>query len=308
MANISEDGNHTAFQQFFSCSNDLNGVQNYIISTLNAFIAITAFPGNVLIIVALQKVSSLRPSSKLLLSCLATTDLCVGLILQPLLITYLLSPDHSELCNYFGYISPILALTFCSVSLLTSTAISVDRLLALILGLTYRNTVTIKRVWAFVIMSWLGSIACAMVYLYDYAISTYITCAGLLFCVTTSTFCYVKIYRTLHRHQSQIQGHIYLERPSRREIPLNIARYRKTVSSALWVSMTLVACYLPFAIITLVAYIANIFTPTVTLFFELAVTLVQFNSSLNPVLYCWKIREVRQAVKDTTRRFLCLES
>ena len=31
------------------------------------------------------------------------------------------------------------------------------------------------------------------------------------------------------------------------------------------------------------------------------VTLVLLNSSLNPFLYCWKIREVRQAVRDTLR-------
>ena len=32
---------------------------------------------------------------------------------------------------------------------------------------------------------------------------------------------------------------------------------------------------------------------------ESTVTLVYFNSSLNPILYCWKIREVKQAVKYT---------
>ena len=47
------------------------------------FTAITSFPGNLLIIVALQKVTSIHPPSKLLFSCLALTDLCVGIILQP---------------------------------------------------------------------------------------------------------------------------------------------------------------------------------------------------------------------------------
>ena len=34
----------------------------------------------------------------------------------------------------------------------------------------------------------------------------------------------------------------------------------------------------------------------------MAIVLVFFNSSLNPFLYCWKIIEVRQAVKQTIRQ------
>ena len=44
---------------------------------------------------------------------------------------------------------------FCGVSVLTVTAISVDRLLALMLGLRYRQEVTLKRVWVIAVTSWL---------------------------------------------------------------------------------------------------------------------------------------------------------
>ena len=53
------------------------------ISTLDIPLSIIAFVGNILIIVALQKVSSLYPPSKHLLGCLASTDLGVGLIHIP---------------------------------------------------------------------------------------------------------------------------------------------------------------------------------------------------------------------------------
>ena len=83
-------------------------------------------------------------------------------------------------------------------------------------------------------------------------------------------------------------------------IPLNLARYKKAVYSALWVQVILVICYLPYNIaialssqkeMSLSTYLAIIFTGTT----------VSLNSSLNPLLYCWKIREVRQAVKETLR-------
>ena len=37
----------------------------------------------------------------------------------------------------------------------------------------------------------------------------------------------------------------------------------------------------------------------------IATILLYFNSTLNPFLYCWKVKEVRQAVKQTIRRALC---
>ena len=43
----------------------------------------------------------------------------------------------------------------CGVSILTSAAISVDRLLALFLGLRYRHVVTLRRVHGAIICFWL---------------------------------------------------------------------------------------------------------------------------------------------------------
>ena len=85
---------------------------------------------------------------------------------------------------------------------------------------------------------------------------------------------------------------------------MNIARYKKVVSSALWVQMTLVACYLPYGILLAWLYQKEPISLTHFAWFTVTLTLVYLNSSLNPALYCWKIKEVRQAVKDTIRQ-LC---
>ena len=60
------------------CSADwTSGIQGEFLylSAFNIFLSITAVLGNILILVALRKVSSLHPPSKLLFRCLATTDL-----------------------------------------------------------------------------------------------------------------------------------------------------------------------------------------------------------------------------------------
>ena len=177
------------------------------------------------------------------------------------------------------------------------TAINVDRLLALMLGLRYRQIVTLRRVWICVIL-FCSSSATAMTYLYhDDLITIVIISIALLLCIATSTFCYTKVYLTLRHHQFQEQDHVSQEQPNEERTPLNIARYKKTVSSAIWVQMTLVACYRPFGISTVVVGVTGQYPPALALAWELTLALLTFNSSLNPVLYCWKIRGVRQEVK-----------
>ena len=209
MVNLTEDGNHTTIQDFV-CTPHFNGrYQTISVSTLNSLLAITAFLGNVLIIAALPKVSSLHPPSKLLLGCLATTDLCVGLITQPIYAIFLLSPEDSKHCYYSVILSYSTGSIFCGVSLLTLTAISLDRLLALLLGLRYRLVVTFRRISTLVVAFWLFSTALAITLLFDILAAKYILCISMLLCIMTSTFCYTKIYLTLRSHQTQVQGHVH---------------------------------------------------------------------------------------------------
>ena len=275
------------------------------LSAFNIFLSITAFLGNTLILVALDKESSLHPPSKLLYRCLATTDLCVGLISEPVLNAYWISLVHEEwiFCGYSLVLSDTAGYVLASVTLLTMTAISVDRLLALLLGLRYRQVVTLKRMYVAVAAFWVISIAVAASYLANKFISYWYGSIGISLCLATSIVSYTKIFVTLRHHQTQVQDHGQQQQPSQ-TAPLNIARYKKAVSSALWVQIALVICYLPYAIVR--SWI-NSRGLTSSSFRALAVTvtLVYLNSSLNPFLYCWKISEVRQAVKQTIRQVLC---
>ena len=269
------------------------------LSAFNIFLSIFAVLGNTLILVALRKESSLHPPSKLLFRCLALTDLCVGLITQPLAITYWMSVvnEHWNLCHYAKLTYFIAAYALCSVSLLTVTAISVDRLLALLLGLRYRQVVTLKRTCVIVVSFWIVSIITSASYLINHLITIWYGIIVIPLCIITSIFSYCKIFLSLRHHQTHVQDHVQQEQPSQIN-PLNKARYKKAVSGALWVQCTLVSCYLPYGIVS------SVNNTSFTWEFITA-TLIYFNSSLNPCLYCWKISEVKQAVKQTIREALC---
>ena len=107
------------------------------LSALNIFLAITASDGNALILNVLPKTSLYSPT-KLLFGNLAVTDLCVGLISKPLFVTIRLSAVikmNLDIQYYLMNIANAFDFILCGVSILTLSAISVDRLLALLLGI-----------------------------------------------------------------------------------------------------------------------------------------------------------------------------
>ena len=278
--------------------------QQMVVSALNIPLSVTAFLGNLLIIVALQKPLSLHPPSKLLLGCLASTDLCVGLIIQPLFVTFLMS-SHYKLCYYVQRIFSTTVAIFCGVSLMTLTAISVDRLLALMLGLRYRHVVTLRRVWFLVASFCLYHVSISAILYFNENIVVNALCIGGILCIIISTCCYSRIYFRLRQHQAQVENHLHQGQLNGGGIGINIARYTKTVSSTLWVQMTLLVCYLPMGLTTAVATLSGLLTPSLYLAVFVSFSFVLLNSSLNPFLYCWKMKEVRQAVKDTIRGIWC---
>ena len=299
MANITVDGNFTSRLNQALSSPPAGIIE--LFSALNIFLSITASLGNAVILIALHKVSSIYPPTKLFFRCLAVTDLCVGLTIQPLFATSLLSDVQRVVTNVLVQVEDFLSWMLCGVSLLTSTAISVDRLLALLLGLRYRRVVILRRVRVVIICFWLIGALGGSIRMWRRDITFLLTFTFFMFSLATSVFCYTRIQFKLQHQQAQLQNHFPQGLANGGGIPLNIARYKKSVSSIFWVQLALFACYVPWGIV-FVLFANGI---EYDLAWKASATLVYFNSSLNPILYCWKIRKVKQAVKDIIRQLKC---
>ena len=248
ITNLTEGVSQTATFANLYCSSTLTTRirQEFVyLSAVNILLSVTAFLGNALILVALQKESSLHPPSKLLFRCLATTDLCVGLVIHPLAATYSISVvhEHWNLCRYAYDGLAITGYALGSVSLVTLTAISVDRLLALLLGLKYKQVVTLKRTYIVVAIFWVVSGVAAVCSISAPSIALWYSYIGVPSSVVITVASYTKMFLTLRHHHNQVQDHIQ-QQPSQPNA-LNMARYKKAVYSALWVQMALVVCYLP---------------------------------------------------------------
>ena len=304
--NFSSGRSHTkSFQELLCSPSLMGGYQQLPICFLavDILLSMAAFAGNSLILVALHKESFLHPPSKLLYRCLATTDLLVGLVTQPLIALCWMSvvQEHWNLCRYAYDAAHITGRVLFLVSLMTMTAISVDRLLALMLGLRYKQIVTLKRTYIIVTTFWVFTLVASLSGFFYHRIIFMYSSLVTSFCLVISFASYTKIFCTLRYHQAQVRDQQQLSQTN----ALNMARFRKAVYSALWVQLALVVCYAPVCTLNIVIAHTKKYSFLLFVIYKVAIILICFNSTLNPFLYCWKISEVRQAVKRTLKEALC---
>ena len=301
MVNSTEGGNVTVMKTLLSAN-----IRREIIAiaSANILFCITASLGNILILIALRKATSIHPPTKLLFQCLAITDLGVGLISQPLMVTLMLLAYNIDIKIWYVcyYLFWSLSTTFCGVSVFASTALSVDRLLALFSGLRYRQVVTLKRVRAVLASGCLTALLTVLVWYFRAESARSINIIFSTLSLIISLFSYTKIVLRLRQHQSSVRDNVQQGHANKGGIPLNFERYKRTVVSIALVQLALIACYLPF-VICHILYDLNRFPSRFNFLLDVTVTLLFINSSLNPFLYCWRIKEIRQAVKATIKRF-----
>ena len=184
-----------------------------------------------------------------------------------------------------------------------------DRLLALLLGLRYRHTVTLRRVRCLVVCFLLVSSGNGFIHsLFPQDFAKSVGFVVMIISLFLSVFSHFKIFLKLQQHQAQVRQHVVgHEQANGGGIRLNIERYKKTVCTIAWVQLAIVFCYFPLFIYLILEMATNWYKKG-SIFHVFAATVVYFNSSLNPILYCWKTREVGQAVKTTVKQIRCFSS
>ena len=183
------------------------------------------------------------------------------------------------------------------------TAISVNRLLVVLLGLRYKDIVTLRCTYIILAIVWVACLVAGLFSQLDHRITLWCSLISISFFLVISVASYTKIFRALSHYRAQIQDHAQ-QQPSQPNA-LNMARYRKAVYSALWVQLVLVVCYVPNITVEIVILLSLKGLSNFIVIRGMANVLVFFNSTLNPFLYCWKISEVRRAVKQTIRQAIC---
>ena len=244
---------------------------------------------------------NLRSPSNTLLFGLALSDLCVGLVSEPLYVGFqaVLFKNSGKITSCTLLNTRTLITTFLTVvTLLTVTAMSVDRYLAIYLHLRYEQVVTEKRTRIVVLCLWFMSIVPLVMMIFDATTSVLVMILTIAGCLVIVTFAWIKIYQVIRLHHAQIQDQIAVVTQS-----FNMARFRNSAINTLLVKVIVLVCYTPFLIANI--FLTVNFNPSNVVFLEISHIIVLLNSSLNPFVYFWRQRDLRAQAKQLVIKFCC---
>ena len=290
------------FNEFFSgTSANVKDFRPALVANcvFNSFLSYTTIILNIVTIHAIRKTALLPKPLRTLLLSLAASDVGVGLLAQPLYISTLVSwlKQKSIDCTSYKGLFAVIAF-FCISSLFNVVTISVVRFLAVHLHLKYQERVTHKRVIAAVISIWLFSAIISL-----FIISQVIELVTMTVCLILVVIVYWRIYIVLKRHKNQIEELQIQE--VQQEVQnsdlSNFLRLRKSAFGTFYECIVFLICYLPSYILYFL-FMARLLSPIS--YHEASpytITLLFLNSSLNPVIYCWKMGPIRRTLMDIMR-------
>ena len=290
--------------QFFPIFTELEDLRSTCITNcvFNIFLTYTAFMLNIVTIYAIYKTSTMPNTLKTLLLSLACSDVAVGLFSQPLYTVFLINwlrLDNPG-CNT-QQVRTISSTLFSGASFLGVVAVSVDRFLAVHLHLRYQELVTHRRVVIVVIVIWVYNAFLSLMILWG-PLGT-LDVVGMInfaFSFIITLVVYIRIYLTMRRHKNHIQS-MQIRNEAQSEEIKNFTVLIKSTVGIFYVYLVFLICYLPYLICKA---LLQIYGPSIVLkkLYLYSLTFVYLNSSLNPVIYCWKMKHIRHAIIDILRR------
>ena len=278
------------------------GAMTVFTVAMNSFTSYAAIMLNIVAIIALRETPSLPKPLKILLLSISASDLCVGLLVQPLYVALDVIDESNPIVAPLATVNTISATFFCTATLLGICAVSVDRFLEIHLHFRYQDIVTHRRVVAVVISIWVLSAVLSVPRTNTHfetanriilAIIVFIT----LGCLVAIAITYVKMYLVLKHHQVHALN-IPLDSQDAVAIE-DTARQKKSAVVIFYLYLTLLICYLPNTFIALMLALSSVRPPSLVFLFSDA--LLFLNSSLDPLIYCWKMRQVRLAAMNILR-------
>ena len=296
--NITENN---LFMDSFNLSQNTSGEDTLwliITCAINVPSMLVAIVGNSLVLAAILSAPSLRSPAILLLCNLALSDLLVGLVIQPLFIAHSFNLTKRLLTSIWL----IMSYSACGISLCTMTAIAVDRFLALHYHLRYSTMVTSFRIKTILTALWLKSFIFSGIYFWSVRIFFLYITIFVCLCLIISVFCYVRIFKIVRHQQKKIHcQHQAVNLPQGSTIS-NLLQLEKSAINSFLFFIVMVLFYTPVSTYLSLIYATKDGSHRA---WNVAITLVFINSSVNPFLYCWRMGDLRAAVMKTARKLFC---
>ena len=169
---------------------------------------------------------------------------------------------------------------------------------ALYSHLRYKAIITSKRTMICLACSWILSSAWALSR-FCLNVRSFATTTGsvIIICLLINTWAYVQVFRLVKRHKTQIESESNHLPPSCSSSE-DISKYIKTVIIMVILLEILIGSYAIFVGVTnaLAFGFGRRNRRALSTAYTVLSNWIFFTSSLNPVLYCWRLGEIRKAV------------
>ena len=284
---------------------DLAKLRTFIITNcvINACTSFSAAFGNGIVLMAIWKSPSLHSPSNTLLFGLALTDFFVGTFIQLMEVAKclftLLTKEGSpkEINSAFDVLSVILS----GASLAIVTLISIDRYLVFYFHMRYQMIVTTKKVIVVIAFGFLTAGLLGLVWTLDRSKTYYWVVASLSsICFSIIFLMYFKIFRIVRYHQIQIKAQTRMSAQRNNTSHRFLALSTKSAVNTFYVCFFLSLFCIPYNCMSIVIQVTG-WSITKYIVLQLAGTVVFMNSSLNPLVYLWRVVEIRKAVQRLLR-------
>lgn len=294
----------------------------YTIASFYVTTAVSSGILNSLVLFTIWKTPSLHKPSYFLIASIALADFLAGFFGEIMLATSHLFISEIDgrrsrewrditcksiiVCKSYGYI-------LCGSSISTLVAMSVDRLLAITMKTTYNNNSKVFKIMGLCLV-----LACGVI--------TFETCytaigvtldklrrgffsAAIIFTVALTSI--VTIYSIAYRKLKNVMINRVRPQQSSRSNGMNLEKYRKTLNTFVLVCVFLTVCYTPFIIASVIMFYSGLQgsgdkTVAIVMFLDISEYLVYCSATINPILYVWRMRDLKTAVKHVVRRQFCL--
>ena len=269
-----------------------------VVSSLLAPMAVVA---NALILAAIWNYPSLRTPSYVLLAGLAFTDFFTGLVTQPFYVVYKLGEltESREMFCIGGIVSGSAGYYFSSLTGTMMTIIAVERWL----HMSRRSLLTVRRVVTLYITCLVALLLffAGHIYYWSYTKEFFSVFIILLllwaaFYFSLTLFAYFKVFQIIRHHQSQVQTN---------QNAIDIKKYKKSVFTILYILVLFLLSYAPFLVCILVVSIVDFRSISWNGILNVCATIILSSSVLNPLLYYWRIKEIRNSVRAILRNLCC---
>ena len=258
---------------------------------------------NALTIIAIRTKRRIQTKQNILLACLAGTDVMVGIASQPVFIAQeIILISSGSLSVYCKLYEVTLAVSVCLflVSLFHLAFIAVERFVAMKYSLRYESVVTKSRLAVTVAFSWLF----VMIYCVAWILSNKMPFAATTIVIPNFLviiFCHTSVYLVCRRHIIQIKS----EQVSI-EAKTKFMEERKAWTTTTVIIGGLFLCYLPGFLSSLAYQVspdpASLLHRITRSSRPMRFTSFMLNSLLNPIIYCWRSRVIRDALLQLLKK------